>query len=788
MGSHKKHKKESKKRKHRERDRSRSGSDEDIEKEKRRHKKHKERKKEKRPRPRSDESYESEDDDVILVPPPPKISRPDTPPPPPLISSSPPSAAPPRAPSPPRISSSSDQSLSIEETNKLRAKLGLKPLEVTPTGPVKGEDGQVKTVDGGTDMGEFVHKPAANITDKHRTEKIKAKLAERKEKRALEAKLAKVKRLADDSDDESAAAWVQKNRRITEERLKAEKKAKELDDMDAVFGVGELVEEEMRSTRKDAYGARDLRGLRVEHDVDGFVEGKEVILTLKDKGVLDEEEDALVNVNLMDDERYKKNIDRKKQKPNQFGYDALNEEEDEERSVLSKYNEEIEGDKKTSFTIGVDENQRKKQIKNKLQQVHKRVESLSLPAPQLASDYYTEQELVQFKKPKKKVRKIRERKKVLKADDLLAENTEDWLKDLGTRRTPQVNIKPDPEAFDIEGYSSRGNVALKDEPMDDPMDVDDMPEVTEDLSEVKVEPDDNLELELALKKARKLKQKEAAETAANPETVARMILSEETGYREAGPGGSIVLNSTAEFCRTLGDIPTYGLAGNRDEDAQEILDYEREMKQEKQKEESSIKRSGWNDVEMDERLVDIAQYEAPILDAEPDLGAGVGGALRLAISKGYLEKETNKRPSASRFAHLQAQNYSIEDKAHTEDDKFGRRERYCGPTSDFKEKDGYKPNVKLDYIDDNGHLLNSKEAFRYLSHKFHGKGPGKNKVEKRMKKGEQESLMKQMSSTDTPLGTLNMLQAKQRETQSAYVVLSGNKQLQGAASISKTKL
>lgn len=36
-------------------------------------------------------------------------------------------------------------------------------------------------------------------------------------------------------------------------------------------------------------------------------------------------------------------------------------------------------------------------------------------------------------------------------------------------------------------------------------------------------------------------------------------------------GGSIVLNATAEFCRTLGDIPTYGLAGNRDEDAQELL-------------------------------------------------------------------------------------------------------------------------------------------------------------------------------------------------------------------------
>lgn len=36
-------------------------------------------------------------------------------------------------------------------------------------------------------------------------------------------------------------------------------------------------------------------------------------------------------------------------------------------------------------------------------------------------------------------------------------------------------------------------------------------------------------------------------------------------------------------------------------------------------------------------------------------------------------------------------------------------------------------------------------------------------------------LMKQMSSTDTPLGTLNMLQAKQKETQSPFIVLSGGK-------------
>lgn len=76
-----------------------------------------------------------------------------------------------------------------------------------------------------------------------------------------------------------------------------------------------------------------------------------------------------------------------------------------------------------------------------------------------------------------------------------------------------------------------------------------------------------------------------------------------------------------------------------------------------------------------------------------------------------------------------------------DDDKHSRRDRFhSGAASEFKDKDNYKPNVKLEYIDDSGRLLNEKEAFRYLSHKFHGKGPGKNKIEKRLKKNEQETV------------------------------------------------
>ncbi|KAK9507412.1 hypothetical protein O3M35_007271 [Rhynocoris fuscipes] len=564
--------------------------------------------------------------------------------------------------------------------------------------------------------------------------------------------------------------------------MKAEQKAKELDEMDEVFGIGDLVEDEIKREKNLAYTAANLKGLKVEHSLDGFSEGKAVILTLKDKDVLnEEEEDTLVNVNMVDDEKYKKNVINKKLKPYQYnGVEEPDEMDfDEPPAVLAKYDEEIDGIKKRSFKIGEEDIEaRKEAIKQKLQKKSKKtLESLSLPEPKIASEYYTPSEMIKIKKPKKK-KKIRT--PILKADDLLKANgAEDSANHLGRRRPvggdikleikPEVKEEGDPLAMDVE----------EDEP---PLAVIDEP--------VKIEVDDDTELQLALKKARRLKQLPPEKLQSRLPKVEEVLQQIKEEPADIDPTGSaIVLNSTAEFCRTLGDIPTYGLAGNRDEDPSLLLDFETERDKIKKLDEEADDRGGWNDVAMDEKVVEIRQAEAPILDAEPDLGSGISGALRMAMSKGYLEKEATSRPSASRFAHLAAQNYSIDDKAHAvEDEKLGRRERYLGPTSDFKEKDGYKPNIKLEYIDDDGHILSAKEAFRYLSHKFHGKGPGKNKVEKRMKKNEQEGLMKQMSSTDTPLGTLQMLQQKQKETQSAFVVLSGSKQTTVPPSISKTKM
>ena len=74
------------------------------------------------------------------------------------------------------------------------------------------------------------------------------------------------------------------------------------------------------------------------------------------------------------------------------------------------------------------------------------------------------------------------------------------------------------------------------------------------------------------------------------------------------------------------------------------------------------------------------------------------------------------------------------------DEKYKKRDRYSGMLQDFKEKDGYKPEFKLEYVDDSGRNLNQKEAFRQLSHRFHGKGSGKKKTEKRAKKMDEDNV------------------------------------------------
>lgn len=70
--------------------------------------------------------------------------------------------------------------------------------------------------------------------------------------------------------------------------------------------------------------------------------------------------------------------------------------------------------------------------------------------------------------------------------------------------------------------------------------------------------------------------------------------------------------------------------------------------------------------------------------------------------------------------------------------------------------------------------MTPKEAFRALSHKFHGKGPGKMKQEKRMKKFYEDLKTKQMRDSDTPLHSMEKMREAQARMKTPYLVLSGN--------------
>jgi U4/U6.U5 tri-snRNP-associated protein 1 len=144
--------------------------------------------------------------------------------------------------------------LSVEDTNKLRAKLGLKPLDIgkslVESSSTSRKDKKDKSDNGQKsetkeqskykdDLGEFYHKPAVNIAKTTAAEKIRDKIKEKKEKRAIENQLSKTKTLgeSDAEDGDDIKKWVKRNRELEKSKKEAEKRARVLEEMDQVLIV-----------------------------------------------------------------------------------------------------------------------------------------------------------------------------------------------------------------------------------------------------------------------------------------------------------------------------------------------------------------------------------------------------------------------------------------------------------------------------------------------------------------------------------------------------------------------
>lgn len=166
-----------------------------------------------------------------------------------------------------------------------------------------------------------------------------------------------------------------------------------------------------------------------------------------------------------------------------------------------------------------------------------------------------------------------------------------------------------------------------------------------------------------------------------------------------------------------------------------------------------------------------------VLGDEPDASRSLAATLKLVAAKGYIDKETNKRKptvviNSAKKAKLEAKSYTIEQKREERRDHRSRSHQLY----EVKEPEDYKPEINLEYTDDSGRKLETeKEAFRYMCHKFHGKGPGKNKIDKRLRKQELDNQAKKNLSTDAPLSSAALMISKQKELQSPYIVLSKGK-------------
>lgn len=232
---------------------------------------------------------------------------------------------------------------SIEEINKVRRAMGMKPLPVPGAAPQEAAKEPSPDPETGEKASTLEIREAEgfeNYRKAQEAEEAKRKRAEKlaaiKKARELAQRNAVLqgKGLADDDDELDTKSWL-KSQKKRQKKIEAEEKAR--------------AEKEAAERKAAEHTAADLAGVKVAHDMASFLDGDDQVLTLKDTGVLEEEEgDELENSELREREKLQERLDLKKKKP---VYDPNDIDETGQIGILSHYDEEIHGKKKKAFTL-----------------------------------------------------------------------------------------------------------------------------------------------------------------------------------------------------------------------------------------------------------------------------------------------------------------------------------------------------------------------------------------------------------------------------------------------------
>ncbi|RAO65828.1 uncharacterized protein BHQ10_001840 [Talaromyces amestolkiae] len=634
--------------------------------------------------------------------------------------------------------------LSIEQNNKIRIALGLKPLPVpgaeAPSGPVfkeakdsAEEDEPGSTLESREAQGYQNWQKLQDEADARR--KRQEKNAAIKRARDLAQRDAKLegRGLGDASAELDTKAWLSQHKKMTKkiEKERARKLAEELAERD----------------RAAEYTAADLAGIKVAHEMGAFEDAEDgQILTLKDATIDENEEegDELENLEMVDKEKLKEKLELKKKRT---AYDPM--QADGTAGILSQYDEEIDGKKRKHFTLDAkgstnEEREAKRQHVSDL--LNKQVFNLDIIPDAPVSDYMDISE-VKIKKPKKKKAKAT-RQKAIDEDDIFP--------------LPDANGANNGENMEEDSAQTITNVAPRKKTYDTSF-VDD-----EDLQASLA-----IQRRAAFKKRKQLRPEDLARQLREESSQTPMKVDDGDGAEEPG----LVIDETSEFVSNLQRPVISERPSRRATTPPEEKDEEEGSPEaglaDVDMEGAEIKEEG----ELEAAEAGTAKISGTGLDEESTLDEGLGSTLAMLRQRGlvqqsdaadmnslhrdrqkFLQEKYKREAEAEKRARAQRER----DRATGKLDRMSAREREEYARWENKQRDQqesrqiadvfnreYKPDVQLKYVDEHGRLMNQKEAFKHLSHQFHGKGSGKMKTEKHLKKIEEEKKREAMSALES---------------------------------------
>ncbi|KAI3873231.1 hypothetical protein MKW92_043573 [Papaver armeniacum] len=544
-------------------------------------------------------------------------------------------------------------------------------------------------------------------------------------------------------------SWVTKSRKLEVKKVSEKEKALQLK---KVFEEQDNIEEvESGDEGRVQHLSKDLAGVKILHGLDKVVEGGAVVLTLKDQSILadgdlNEEVDMLENVEIGEqkvrDDAYKAAKKKTGTYDDKFDVDGMS-----QKKMLPQYDDPVDDEVVTLDASGRFTGEAEKKLEELRKRLHgvstsSRFEDLT-SSGKISSDYYTQEEMLQFKKPKKK--KSMRKKERLDLDALEAEAISVGLGvgDRGSRndgkmqsaKEEQVKSEAQKRSDAYQSAIAKAAEATKALRLEQ---VSIVPAV-EDENPVFGDEDD--ELYKSLEKARKLALKErnaasGAQAVSSAIIASNKLAENETPITEEVEDDKVVFTEVEEF--------VWGLQLDEEADkpeGEDVFMEEDEIPKSSDQEIKDVETGVWtevNDADEDEHVTN-EKKEDTVPDATiHEIAVGKGERLRILWNGGGRNMDK-------------------------------KRSKLVG----IYDNDGSKE-IQIIRRDEFGRIMTPKEAFRNISHKFHGKGPGKMKQEKRQKQYQEEMKLKQMKNSDTPSQSMERMREAQARMRTPYLVLSGH--------------